>query len=114
MPIRQMTAQAIYQLLYITGDKLLLVYKKAFLAVRKDIKQRWVPQLEKYLDDRNGMIKEVQNEPEFVEGEVSKESAGLDLVKHYVRRLNERVDEHNKQANDPTFTGTGRFKDHPF
>ena len=37
MPQRQMTAQAIYQLLYVCEDKLLLTYKKAFMEALDEI-----------------------------------------------------------------------------
>ena len=44
------------------GDKLIVCYKRAFMNLLQELKNKWLPKYEAYTDDRqNGMFAEPMN-----------------------------------------------------
>ena len=62
MKFAQPLSQLIYHLLDMTGDKLIVCYKKAFMNLIQQLKTNWLPKYEAYTDDvQNGMYTEPMN-----------------------------------------------------
>ena len=61
MKFLQPTCQIIYHLIHITGDQLVLNYKKAFKTVLQQILSKWIPEYTAYCDinNENGMKTEI-------------------------------------------------------
>ena len=66
----------------------------------KEIQQKWIKEFEDYMNDPAGMIKEVQNEAQFIEGNVDDDSTGIALAKHFPRRISTRIDELMAHSNN--------------
>ena len=93
---------------------MLLAYKKAFIRLLDEITGQWIPKFEQYLNDPNGMEKEVQNLPEFIDGKVDADSTGKKKTEDQIRQLRKRIHELRQHSNDPNYKGDGRYKDFDF
>ena len=106
MPMRQQSSLLLFSLLNICGDRLVVQYRQNLKKLLEIIKNKWLPEYEKYMGDdanKGKMFEELQNEPSFLDGPPTVSNTGIKDARTTNNKLKEKCDKLIQWCDDRQF-----------